>query len=128
MGWDVTERRQAEADRERIEKLEATGTLAGGIAHDFNNLLTGVLGYVSLTKQKTNQSAETYKGLQEAEMAIMQAKEIAQELLSLAKGGSPIRKPVSIPELLKVASNHPFLNSNVQCDLSVQPGLWWAYV
>ena len=128
MGWDITERRQAEADRERIEKLEATGTLAGGIAHDFNNLLTSVLGYVSLTKQRTDRGAETYKGLQEAEMAILQAKEIAQELLSLAKGGSPIRKPVSIPELLKVASNHPFLNSNVRCELRMPSGLWMAYV
>jgi PAS domain S-box-containing protein len=128
MGWDVTERRQAEADRERIEKLEATGTLAGGIAHDFNNLLTSVLGYVSLTKQRTERGTETFKGLQEAEMAIMQAKEIAQELLSLAKGGSPIRKPVSISELLQVASNHPFINSNVRCDLHVPPGLWMAYV
>jgi PAS domain S-box-containing protein len=128
MGWDITERLHAEADRERIEKLEATGTLAGGIAHDFNNLLTSVLGYVSLTKQRTDQGAETYKGLQEAEMAILQAKEIAQELLSLAKGGSPIRKPVSIPELLKVASNHPFLNSNVRCDLRMPAGLWTAYV
>ncbi len=128
MGWDVTERRQAEADRERIEKLEATGTLAGGIAHDFNNLLTSVLGYVSLTKQRTERGTETYKGLQEAEMAIMQAKEIAQELLSLAKGGSPIRKPVSIPELLKVSSNHPFLNSNVRCHLNLPAGLWLANV
>ncbi len=128
MGWDVTERRHAEADRERIEKLEATGTLAGGIAHDFNNLLTGVLGYVSLTKQRTDRGAETYKGLQEAEMAILQAKEIAQELLSLAKGGSPIRKPVSISDLLKVASNHPFFNSNVRCSLAIPPGLWPAYV
>ena len=128
MGWDITERRQAEADRERIEKLEATGTLAGGIAHDFNNLLTSVLGYVSLTKQRTDRGTETYKGLQEAEMAILQAKEIAQELMSLAKGGAPIRKPVSIPELLKISSNHPFLNSNVRCDLRVPPGLWLAYV
>ncbi len=128
MGWDVTERRHAEADRERIEKLEATGTLAGGIAHDFNNLLTSVLGYVSLTKQRTEQGTETYKGLQEAEMAIMQAKEIAQELLSLAKGGSPIRKPTSISELLQVASNHPFLNSNVSCRLHMPQGLWIAYV
>jgi CheY-like chemotaxis protein len=101
--------------------------LAGGIAHDFNNLLTSVLGYVSLTKQRTDQGTENYKGLEEAELAILQAKEIAQELLSLAKGGSPIRKPVAIPELLKVASNHPFLNSNVDCNIQIPSGLWIAY-
>jgi CheY-like chemotaxis protein len=26
-----------------------------------------------------------------------------------------------------VASNHPFLNSNVRCDISIPPGLWTAY-
>ncbi len=128
MGWDITERRQAEANRERMEKLEATGTLAGGIAHDFNNLLTSVLGYVSLTKMRSEPGSETYRGLEEAEMTVLQAKEVAQELLSLAKGGAPICKPVSVPELLKVTSNHPFLNSSVQCHLHVPPGAWMAQV
>jgi len=128
MGRDITERRQAEAIRERIEKLEATGTLAGGIAHDFNNLLTSVLGYVSLTKMHSQPGSETHRELEEAEMTILQAKEVAQELLSLAKGGAPICKPVSIPDLLKVTSNHPFLNSNVQCHLHIPPGKWIANI
>ena len=37
---DITDRKQAEADRLILNKLESTGILAGGIAHDFNNLLT----------------------------------------------------------------------------------------
>jgi PAS domain S-box-containing protein len=128
IGRDITERRQAEAIRERIEKLEATGTLAGGIAHDFNNLLTSVLGYVSLIKMRSQPGTETHRELAEAEMTIIQAKEVAQELLSLAKGGAPICKPVSIPELLRVTSNHPFLNSNIQCHHHIPPGEWLAEV
>src|SRR5690606_6431682 len=104
------------------------GKLAGGIAHDFNNLLTSVLGYVSLIKMRSQPGTETHRELTEAEMTIIQAKEVAQELLSLAKGGAPICKPVSIPELLRVTSNHPCLNSNIQCHLHIPSGEWLAMV
>ncbi|NLT37662.1 MAG: PAS domain S-box protein [Methanomassiliicoccus sp.] len=128
IGRNITERRQAEIIKERIGKLEAIGTLAGGIAHDFNNLLTSVLGYVSLIKMRSQPGTENHRELTEAEMTIIQAKEVAQELLSLAKGGAPICKPVSIPELLRVTSNHPYLNSNIQCQIHIPPGEWLAMV
>ena len=41
---DTTQRKQAEADRVKLQKIEAIGILAGGIAHDFKNLLLGIFG------------------------------------------------------------------------------------
>jgi PAS domain S-box-containing protein len=48
MCMDITERKRAEVERLKIDKLEALGVLARGIAHDLNNVLMGILGNISL--------------------------------------------------------------------------------
>ena len=47
---EVTARKLAEEQQNKLEKLESLGLLARGFAHDFNNLLTVLLGNLSLAE------------------------------------------------------------------------------
>ncbi|MBN1992492.1 MAG: PAS domain S-box protein [Anaerolineae bacterium] len=49
---DITDRKQAEEQMRRQDRLVAVGQLAGGIAHDFNNLLTAINGFAALLKSE----------------------------------------------------------------------------
>jgi len=49
---DITDRKQAEEQLRKSQKLESLGLLAGGIAHDFNNLLTAIMGNTSLVMEE----------------------------------------------------------------------------
>ena len=45
---DITERKLAEEELIRSEKLAGIGTLASGIAHEINNPLAAILGYAEI--------------------------------------------------------------------------------
>ena len=53
---DITERKRAEEEMLKTEKLESLELVAGGIAHDFNNLLTGTIANISLAKMYIERS------------------------------------------------------------------------
>jgi ligand-binding sensor domain-containing protein/signal transduction histidine kinase/CheY-like chemotaxis protein len=98
---DITEKVKLEEEVLKAQKLESLGILAGGLAHDFNNLLTGILGNISLAKMYTDKDSKLYKRLNEAEKASFRAKDLTLQLMTFAKGGAPIKKPVDLKKLLK---------------------------
>ena len=85
---DITERRQAEEERELLEqqlqhtqKLESLGVLSGGIAHDFNNILAAIIGYCGLTRMNY-ESAE--RNIPEIEKAAERAADLCRQMLAYA--------------------------------------------
>ncbi len=123
---DITERKRAEEELIRVEKLESLGIFAGGIAHDFNNLLSIMLRHIVLVKiSLTDEQQEALgEGLEIAEKVGHQAKELAHRLITFAKGGEPLRKIGSISQLLVNTVDLSLSGSNVNCEYSLPDYLW----
>lgn len=85
------------------QRLESLGVLAGRIAHDFNNVLTGIMGNISLARMFIDNREKLEQLLVHGEQASRRAAELVSQLLTFAKGGAPIRKPISVRRLVKEA-------------------------
>jgi PAS domain S-box-containing protein len=95
------ERLQHEQLLFHTQRLESLGVLAGGIAHDFNNALTSILGNISLALMSLTETHQSFKPLGAAEKAGRRAAELAARLLTFAKGGAPVKKIMSLTQIIE---------------------------
>lgn len=120
---DVTERKQAEAQRKKdaarevelearlsqAQKMEAIGTLAGGIAHDFNNLLQAMLGNLDLAQAHVLPDSPGVECLEEVATAGRRARELVGQILAFSRQSEPARRPLQLQpvlnEVLKLLSS-----------------------
>jgi PAS domain S-box-containing protein len=107
---DITERKQAEVERTRLEaqlrqaqKMEAIGHLTGGVAHDFNNILTGVMGYIVMATERVAQSGDEklQKYLDRSQKAVQRARDLIQQMLTFSRGQRGEPKALSLTPMLK---------------------------
>lgn len=121
---DVTKLVWMEEELLKAEKLKSIGVLAGGIAHDFNNLLTAILGNISLSLVDETLNTETSNLLVRAEKASHRAKDLTQQLLTFAKGGSPVKEEMDLSAILKEYSNFATIGDRVSCNLVIPEDIW----
>jgi PAS domain S-box-containing protein len=129
---DITKRKQAEAEKEKLQallaqsqKLEAIGTLAGGIAHDFNNLLMGIQGNASLILLEKDSSEPDFERLKNIEQHVRTGADLTKQLLGVARGGKYEIKPVDINQIIK-KSAHMFGQTKKEITLHTkyQDNIW----
>ena len=90
IGRDVTERTQAEEEKDRLQaqlqqaqKLESIGRLAGGVAHDFNNMLQAILGNATLALEESPDGPLS-EYLVEIKKSAQRSADLTRQLLAFA--------------------------------------------
>ncbi|MEI7556881.1 ATP-binding protein [Candidatus Chlorohelix sp.] len=121
---DVTIRYLMDQELQKTGKLESLGVLAGGIAHDFNNILTIILGNIALASQLNGK--ESGEALESAEKAANRASNLAQQLLTFARGGEPLKSNLRLEKLVREESKFANHGSNVELEYKFAPDLWWV--
>jgi PAS domain S-box-containing protein len=126
---DITEKLRLTANAQRAEKMESLSLMAGGIAHDFNNLLGGLFGYIELARGKCaaledGQGAVAAGYLDQALRVFERAKSLTLQLLTFAKGGSPIRKTGRVENTICQAVKFALSGASTACEFSIPEGIW----
>ncbi len=120
---DITTRKLEAERNSRLDRLESLGLLARGFAHDFNNLLTVLLGNLALAEMRYTNAADKPPELATAKQATLQAQNLVQQLLTFARGGAPIKRQVSLSDLVKAFFEHHARVPHVHYYVEVQEDL-----
>jgi PAS domain S-box-containing protein len=109
-GMDMTERKQAEKDREKLlaqlahsQKMEAIGTLAGGIAHDFNNILSGIFAYAQLAINHLKYPEKAGKDIEQVRKGAEKAADLVQQILSFSRNSADKKQVIPVYSVVKEA-------------------------
>ncbi|MDQ5987408.1 MAG: Sensor histidine kinase RcsC [Syntrophus sp. SKADARSKE-3] len=129
MVTDITDRKQAEEERIKIEerliqsqKMETIGTLAGGIAHDFNNILSAVIGFTELAQMKLEDRESIEYALGEILKAGIRARDLVKQILTFSSQTSIKREPMMLAPLIK--ENLKFLRASLPVTIDISQDLF----
>ena len=121
---EISERKRAEDELIKAQKLESLGVFAGGIAHDFNNILTSILANLSFARMQLSPSHTISKRLEECEKATVRASELTRQLLTFARGGEPVKKLLDPAPLVREAASFVLRGSTVRSIVDLPADLW----
>lgn len=122
-GVDITDKKKAEEELRKKEKLESISLLVGGVAHDFNNILTALIGNISLAKFDSSQDPALEGRLEKAEKASLRARNLARQLLNVVKDGSPVREVVGLTRIVPETVHFALHGSNIKADIELPKNL-----
>ncbi len=102
-GLDVTERRHAEEEKEKLQKqllhaqkMESVGRMVGGVAHNFNNILGIIIGCSEVIMMDLEPDNPLYSQLQLIVNSSQRAANLVRQLMAFAK------KQTASPKILDI--------------------------
>ena len=96
VGRNMSRFRKLERELQRVQKLDALGTLAGGIAHDFNNVLAAVMGLIEMECLSAAAGSGTRSRMEQALTACSRARDLVKQILAFSSQGGQRRQPFCI--------------------------------
>jgi PAS domain S-box-containing protein len=131
--FDTSERKQAEAERERLQtqllqaqKLESIGRLAGGVAHDFNNMLSVINGHAEMALEQIPKADPLHEDLWNILNAGRRSATLTRQLLAFARQQTIQPRVVNINQIvssmLKLLSR--LIGEDIELVWSPEPVLW----
>jgi len=125
VGIDITKRRTAEQDKERlagqlrqVQKMDSLGTLAGGIAHDFNNILSPIIGYAEIIQMESDPTSDHARNAEGILRASLRARDLVLQILTFSREKEQEKKPIKIQPVLKEALK--LLRASVPATIELQ--------
>ena len=107
---DISDRKRAEEELVRTQRLRAAGELSLGVSHNLNNLLTGVLGPAELIKRMAAGGTEIRDQAELIARSALRARDLVQRLGEMARDAEgDALEPVSVQDAIvdAVAASRP---------------------
>jgi two-component system, cell cycle sensor histidine kinase and response regulator CckA len=123
--WDITERKQLEAQFLQAQKMEAVGRLAGGLAHDFNNMLAVIMGYAEMMQLGLSAESPLHQQAAAIKKASERAASLTRQLLAFSRNqvqqAQVLNLNTVIGEMDKMLRR--LIGEDIDLNLNLEPGL-----
>ncbi len=127
LSGEIDERRRAEDQLARVQRMDAVGQLSGGIAHDFNNLLQAVIGNIDLAKGRAT-DPRMLKFLGQALAAAERGAKLTAQLLAFSRRQRLVPAAVDVNALVRGLTDmlRSTIGVPVGIEIALSDDLWPA--